>query len=614
MAGRLLSQEQSLKLSQQEQVQRQAKSRKYGVLGVILFLSGLLLGTLMSDWASFRIEVKAEKAVVLRESLLEDRVDGNGQLVGLEERRDVEERLHGQDEVGSVVTEKRAQEEAVDEDQGSSDAAAAAAADGGEEEASTAGDQGKEQPTKKPKEEEVRYYADWAGWNETASEKKARLKEEAKLEQQIEEMRRKVALEDTAATVRQHALDQIALGKLEDKLRKSRGLRSKPSSVTEAVRKRKYELQRKAYEEAIKPRKIILDPEIQHIVDTFNGSLKPPRYCYLSPKGNHVQPKEPEAEASKLVRGRAEGRSLLRKKQKQPKSKPPASKRTKKFKERAKAGDIVSLTLEQAKEILQIAAEKYPCMIMHRDCFNQSMEDKYQLRSWYENAYFKTSKLGWEWRKNQLEDFKKLRLGTCAIVGNGDNVLKGKYGGEIDEHDFVIRYNVITKPYWDAVGKKTDGLFDKLNYIGTKYAPDVVPSRFNIFPKYVPQELDAESLPNKKKAMIYGMPVLLDWRKDSTRMLHLFQQAKHTEKKLVINGMSKIQHASGGFSRVRAIVELLRNGLCERVDLYGFSSGGGKYFMPKKLVSNAHPINGENYIYRLWMATGIHGKLCVYGN
>ena len=36
--------------------------------------------------------------------------------------------------------------------------------------------------------------------------------------------------------------------------------------------------------------------------------------------------------------------------------------------------------------------------------------------------------------------------------------------------------------------------------------------------------------------------------------------------------------------------------------------------MPKKLVSKAHPISAENYVYRLWMATGVHGKLCMYGN
>ena len=97
-------------------------------------------------------------------------------------------------------------------------------------------------------------------------------------------------------------------------------------------------------------------------------------------------------------------------------------------------------------------------------------------------------------------------------------------------------------------------------------------------------------------------------------MIDLYKEAKNIHVVIRAYGQNKMQHASGGVSRVRAIVELLREGICDRVDLYGFSSAGGKYFMPKKLVSKAHPISAENYVYRLWMATGVHGKLCMYGN
>lgn len=33
-------------------------------------------------------------------------------------------------------------------------------------------------------------------------------------------------------------------------------------------------------------------------------------------------------------------------------------------------------------------------------------------------------------------------LGTCAIIGNADNLLRHKWGREIDMHDFVVRFNV----------------------------------------------------------------------------------------------------------------------------------------------------------------------------
>ena len=41
---------------------------------------------------------------------------------------------------------------------------------------------------------------------------------------------------------------------------------------------------------------------------------------------------------------------------------------------------------------------------------------------------------------------------------------------------------------------------------------------------------------------------------------------------------------------------------------------GSVYFMPKKVVRTAHPSSGENDVYRLWMATEVHCKMCVYGD
>ena len=593
-ADLLLSHEQRARKAIAQETSRTSKAKVCSVLVTISVLLVLLFAMSAGDWQAFSSEVKAEGEVVHLDAMVEtevarDRpVNAEAAFVQFEEEQEQEQK-----EVEDPPTTAPALSEAK-----------------------VTEDEEKEPEKKKKKRKEPRRYASWAGFNETAAEKKIRLRDEAVLEKKIEAKRKEYEanLAYAPKDKRQKELQRIELGKLEATLRKSRGFRSKLDKSVEAKRKDKYDAIQKHYVESIKPREIDLDPEIQKIVDDFGGSLKPPRYCYLSTKGEKVTPQEPSG-GTKLVRGRAakspshRGRALLRSHRRRKRRKPPEGKND------AEEEDVISLTLKETKEVLQVAAAKYPCLIMHRDCFNGSFMDEaktLKLKKWYEANFFKTSKLDWEHRKNMLEDFESLRLGSCAIVGNGDSVLEGRFGRVIDQHDFVIRYNVITKPYKYAVGAKTDGLFDKLNYIGTEYAPDVTPSRFNIFPKYIPFELDPEKLPAKRKALIYGHPVLSTWRKDSTRMLHLYQTAKHRKKSMEAYGLTKIQHASGGFSRVRAIIELLRTGVCDRLDLYGFSSGGGKYFQQSKIVSKAHPIAGENYVYRLWMATGVHGKFCMY--
>ena len=92
-----------------------------------------------------------------------------------------------------------------------------------------------------------------------------------------------------------------------------------------------------------------------------------------------------------------------------------------------------------------------------------------------------------------------------------------------------------------------------------------------------------------------------------------YKKAKGIHVKLMAYGKAKHQHSSSGFDVNRAVLELVRLGVCDRLDVYGFSSGGGKYFIPRMKVSAAHPIRAENFVYRLWMATGIHGKFCLYG-
>lgn len=52
-------------------------------------------------------------------------------------------------------------------------------------------------------------------------------------------------------------------------------------------------------------------------------------------------------------------------------------------------------------------------------------------------------------------------LGTCAIVGNADNLSGKGWGRQIDAHDFVVRYNVEVKGFEKDVGHKKDGIWTK---------------------------------------------------------------------------------------------------------------------------------------------------------
>ena len=367
-----------------------------------------------------------------------------------------------------------------------------------------------------------------------------------------------------------------------------------------------YEKKMANHEKKMVPRKFQLSADLQEIVDSYDGSLSPPKYCYESPTGKSVHPREPDEEDSLYA----------------------------------------DLDLEVAKKILRLASAEYPCLVLSRECADDKEKHQYADRyynhlhkMYFVNKEGENSTLTREEILRRLPDFPAQKLGTCAIVGNADNVLEGKYGEEIDEHDFVVRFNVVTKPFSEFVGTKAGGMLVKTNYKDTEYKRDVVPTMYNLFPKvsvrissrpskrdllltsefnpqYVPFELDPSTLPGERPPLVYNSADYSDWRRDEEQMFWAYLEEKnltHFAGEHVGFGIPKIPHPTGGISRVRSLIQLLRSGVCDRLDMYGFSVGGGKYFQPEKVVSHAHPIQSENYFYRLWMATGVQGKFCVYG-
>ncbi len=187
------------------------------------------------------------------------------------------------------------------------------------------------------------------------------------------------------------------------------------------------------------PRDFDLPPTKQAIVDDFAGSLKPPAYCYSSPGGREVHPREPDSDDARNA----------------------------------------DLPQPVAKKILRLLGADYPCLIMNQECLAE--EETFEA---YDTMFFNHSRLSRGEKIAKVPSFRELRLGTCAIVGNADNVLAGKYGEEIDEHDFVVRFNVETGHFKEAVGSKTGGMFIKVKYRMSEHHRDFAPTMFNLFPKY----------------------------------------------------------------------------------------------------------------------------------
>jgi len=220
----------------------------------------------------------------------------------------------------------------------------------------------------------------------------------------------------------------------------------------------------------------------------------------------------------------------------------------------------------------------------------------WQLDRWFDIYYPGVPRREAERR---LPDLARGGLGTCAVVGNADNLLAATHGAEIDRHDFVFRFNTPLKGYEAHVGRRTSGLWTKPGYsAGGKRGGDVgaqKPSRFHVSPK----ERSVTS-PDGVPVLVYG-PSLPRWRQAAGAIYAAYKSEHNIDK----------GKPTGGWARVMAVVD---SDLCTRVDIYGYSAGGGKYFARSSLVKDAHVVRVEHFSHRLIMATGIKGKVCVYGD
>jgi len=241
-----------------------------------------------------------------------------------------------------------------------------------------------------------------------------------------------------------------------------------------------------------------------------------------------------------------------------------------------------------------------PCTLITKNCM--SGDGKFGSTKWAMKGMSKGS-------KKNIPELNTGVWGSCAIVGSSESLLKYSWGKDIDAHDTIIRYNAPVKRFAKHVGSRSDVILWKEDY-----KKEGVDANEKHNPKWfimntMQARRDAPDLFNG------GVPVVLHRLGNEAQLGKVLTAYARGCKHDGVGGpRSRIGGArdqlvpTTGFRRVIALVN---SDLCTRVDLYGFSSGGGKYFNKEVEPHFVHVLPGEHLTYRLLME---QGKLCVYGD
>lgn len=232
------------------------------------------------------------------------------------------------------------------------------------------------------------------------------------------------------------------------------------------------------------------------------------------------------------------------------------------------------------------------CLFLTRDCAKlnltlggpQTMRKLGMKQKQFEKLRMKT-----------LINLKPRMLGSCALVANSDNLLKGSRGAEIDAHDTIFRHNTPITGFEHAVGSRPSSvLWLRAEYMKKDYGKAELMYDLLVSVENLPPTLKYE-----------GKPLMIVNKPGGSQLY-----AKERARWYKLAGGTRRRHPSGGFAKA---LQLLASGLCTRVDMYGFSSKmtSGKYWDKGAKVLKAHFIHLEHWVHRYLMS---QGKVCVYGD
>ena len=194
--------------------------------------------------------------------------------------------------------------------------------------------------------------------------------------------------------------------------------------------------------------------------------------------------------------------------------------------------------------------------------------------------------------------FERGFLGSCAFVANGDQVLQHEWGGEIDAHDTVIRYNTPIRGFERHVGTKATLVFHKAKYTSKSRGKGVTPKCFAR-----KCELKGFRQIGKGASGVGDLVMsVADLRVLREQLYNMWMKARRI----------KSGRPAAGLGRA---MWLVKSGYCTSVDLYGFSTaphaGSGKYFQRSARVTGGHIIDWDGWILKAMMDLGF---LCIYGD
>ena len=244
-------------------------------------------------------------------------------------------------------------------------------------------------------------------------------------------------------------------------------------------------------------------------------------------------------------------------------------------------------------EIIQkfVLTSENNCFFLSKECLKYGLTNKDLVE--YEGVIPRLERRTW---------------GSCALIGLSDNMLFHEYGKDIDSHDVVIRMGHLSlDKYKKHVGSKSDIVI---------YRPRALkrdnkshrPLDVKVYLCKNPITAKLRRTSSNKKLSFSTMRNSADIYCDTTNGKN--DHAGHLLRALYASMSPRKKPTTGTLYALR----LAFSRLCNRLDIYGISSGGGgTYFEPNALTKKKHGTELDSWLLHFLMKNyESELKTCIY--